>query len=82
MAAQFDSPPQNGINPTWSWTPGEVIVDPVGLEVAKDAKPGAYTIYLGFYEPKANNARLAVSDANGKAVPDDQAPLMTLTLQP
>jgi len=82
MAAQFDSPPQNGINPTWSWAPGEVIVDPVGLEVAKDAKPGAYTVYIGFYEPKANNARLAVSDANGKAVPDDQMPLLTLTLQP
>lgn len=82
MAAQFDSPPQNGVNPTWTWQPGEVIVDPVGLEVAQDAKPGVYTVYLGFYAPKANNARLAVHDANGKAVQDDQVPLAQLTVRP
>ena len=40
MAAQQDSPPAQGRNPTWSWAPGEVIVDEVALTVAPEAQPG------------------------------------------
>ncbi len=81
MAAQFDSPPQNGVNPTWTWQPGEVIVDPVELTVAAAAKPGIYTLYVGFYEPKANNARVPIHDAAGNTVPDDRMPLTELTIE-
>ncbi len=72
MAAQFDSPPQKGANPTWSWTPGEVIVDRVDLQVAAAAKPGQYTVYLGFYDPKTGGARIQARDAEGKPFPDDR----------
>ena len=72
MAAQFDSPPQNGANPTWSWTPGEVVVDRVDLQVAEAAKPGQYTVYLGFYDPKAGGARIQARDAAGKPFPADR----------
>ena len=82
MAAQYDSPPQNGVNPTWTWQPSEVIVDPVELTVAAAAKPGVYILYVGFYEAKANNARVSVHDAAGNAVPDDRMPLTELTLGP
>ena len=82
MAAQFDSPPQNGVNPTWTWTPGEVIVDPVSLTIAQDAKPGNYTLYVGFYEPKANNARVPLRVGNGNAVLDDRMPLAELMVGP
>jgi hypothetical protein len=82
MAAQFDSPPQNGINPTWTWQPGEVIVDPVGMTVAKAAKPGSYTLYVGFYEPKVNNTRLPLHDEKGNAVLDDRMPLTELMVAP
>lgn len=82
MAAQYDSPPQDGVNPTWTWQPGEVIVDPVALTVAADAPPGTYSLYVGFYEPKANNARVPVHDAAGNGVPDDRMPLTELTVGP
>ena len=82
MVAQFDSPPQNGVNPTWTWQPGEVIADSVGLTVAKDAKPGSYTLYVGFYAPKANNARVPLHDAKGNAVLDDRMPLTELMVRP
>jgi len=72
MAAQFDSPPQNGANPTWSWMPGEVIVDRVDLQVAEAAKPGQYTVYLGFYDPKAGGSRIQARDASGNGFPDDR----------
>lgn len=80
MAAQFDSPPQNGNNPTWSWVAREVIMDRVDLQVAAQAKPGPYTLYLGFYEPKANGARLGVHGGNGKPLPDNQVPLTTVEI--
>jgi hypothetical protein len=82
MAAQFDSPPQNGVNPTWSWQPGEVIADSVGLTIAKDAKPGSYTLYVGFYEPKANNARVPLRDGNGNAVLDERMTLTEIMVRP
>ena len=42
MAAQQDSPPAQGGNPTWSWVPGELIADAVVLTVAPEARPGPY----------------------------------------
>lgn len=67
MAAQFDSPPQAGANPTWAWVPGEVIVDTASLIIDTDAVPGDYGIYTGFYNPE-DGVRLPVHGADG--VPD------------
>jgi len=67
MAAQFDSPPQAGGNPTTAWVPGEVIEDPVTLTVEAATPPGTYGIYVGFYNPADGN-RLPVWNAAGEEV--------------
>ncbi len=68
MAAQFDSPPQNGGNPTGVWVPGEVIEDPITLTVQPNAQPGTYGIYVGFYNPADGN-RLPVWNGAGEQDP-------------
>lgn len=81
MAGQADGLPQVGNNPTWAWAPGEVIEDAVILPIQRDAPPGAYILYVGFYDPLANGQRLPVTDAQGNRLPDGLAPLTTLVLQ-
>ncbi len=81
MAAQYDSPPQQGGNPTWSWVPGETIVDQVALQISPQASPGSYMLYLGFYDPRANGARMPVRGADGKEFLDDRAILTELQIR-
>ncbi len=69
MAAQFDSLPQQGANPTWAWVPGEVIADQATLTVQPAAQPGQYPIYVGFYDA-ANGTRLPVQLADDTPVPE------------
>jgi hypothetical protein len=82
MAAQFDSPPQNGDNPTWSWTPGEVIADPVTLQVAPDAQSGPYTLYIGMYNARAGGERLPVYGPDGEPVIDQMVALTEVVVHP
>lgn len=81
VAAQYDSPPQDGANPTWTWQPDEVIVDVVELQVASTATPGLYPLWLGFYDAKANGARVPLLDAAGKPLPNHQLQLMEITVR-
>ncbi len=81
MAAQYDSPPQDGVNPTSSWLPGEHIADPITLQVRPDAQPGEYTLYLGFYDPQTVE-RLPAWLGNGDAAPDSRVPLGTIRVEP
>lgn len=69
MAAQADSQPGNGSNPTWSWVPGETIVDQVVLTVADDAVSGEYSLLTGFYD-RSDGTRLPFTDQAGTALPD------------
>jgi hypothetical protein len=80
MAAQWDAPPRNGGNPTWSWAPGEVISDTAALRVADDVKPGSYVLQAGLYDP-GDGARLPVWDRTGNPLANDAAVLMTLQIQ-
>ena len=80
MAAQADGLPQQGLNPTWSWVPGERVVDQVVLSVAPDAAPGRYRLVTGFYAANRNGERLAVFGANDEPLPDNLAPLMEIEL--
>jgi hypothetical protein len=82
MAGQADSPPQQGLNPTWSWQPGEVIVDQIVVPLAPAAAPGTYTIRLGLYDPAAEGARLTVFDQAGNPLPDGTVDLAELSLEP
>lgn len=55
--------------PAAQWTPGELIVQRVGLPVAAGAPPGAYQIRVGFFNPDSGN-RLPVLDGNGRYAGD------------
>ena len=58
MAAEQDGIPQDGHNPTWTWTKGETIVDRVRLQVSQQATPGLYALGSGLYDQSAAGVRL------------------------
>ena len=80
MAAQHDSSPLQGANPTWAWTPGEVIVDTIPMTLASNASPGVYSLRVGLYDP-SDGARLPVRNQEGDHLPDGQVLLTDLTIQ-
>ncbi len=75
IAAQFDSEPQNGENPTWAWVKDEIVQDTILLPIPAETAPGDYNIYLGFYEPTGNFARLPVTNRQGERLLNDEVPL-------
>jgi hypothetical protein len=75
IAAQFDSEPQNGQNPTWAWVKDEIVQDAILLPIPAETAPGDYNIYLGFYEPTGNFARLPVTNRQGERLLNDEVPL-------
>ncbi len=83
MAAQNDSMPADGANPTWSWVPGEVIVEEISLTTASDARPGVYSLSIGFYNAQAGGQapRLPVFDAHGQPLPDSQVILTEVEIK-
>jgi hypothetical protein len=81
IAAQNDSRPAAGRNPTWAWKTGEVVADEVVMTVAPDAAPGSYRFLVGFYRPE-DGARLSVWDEAGDAVPDRALVLAQATVLP
>ncbi len=78
MAAQNDSLPQGGRNPTWSWTAGEVVTDRTELVIESGARPGPYHLQVGFYDRVNGGLRVPVTDAKGRALADAQVELVTL----
>jgi hypothetical protein len=80
MAAQVDSQPDDGKNPTWSWISGETVVDPVRLTLATDARPGVYSLRVGLYDP-ATGVRVPLRDRAGVPLPDDQVILTELQVE-
>jgi hypothetical protein len=81
LASQADSPPQGGVNPTWSWVPGEIIIDRVTLQIADDAAPGDYRLFTGFYDAQAGGVRLGVRDESGQPLPDGGVVLETVRIE-
>jgi hypothetical protein len=67
MVAQHDSPPLRGANPTYTWQPGEIVVDQIPLQVSSDAIPGLYTLGVGMYNP-LDGIRVPATDAEGKTL--------------
>ena len=65
LGGQGDAPPMGNFYPTSYWGPGETLADEKRLVVRQDARPGAYRILIGLYDP-ATNQRLPVLDAGGK----------------
>jgi hypothetical protein len=80
MAAQGDSKPDDGRNPTWAWASGETVVDRVRLTVAADAPPGVYSLRVGLYDP-ATGVRAPLRDSAGASLSDDQVILAELRVK-
>lgn len=82
VIAQQDAPPRGGGNPTWSWQPGEGIVDEVTLRVDEQAAVGRYVLYMGLYDAADVAARVPLTDAEGEPLPDNWVPLVELIIEP
>ena len=80
LAAQLDTPPQGGNNPTSAWLPGEVVVDRVNLSVSALAPDGNYTLKVGLYG-SLNGNRLPVRNAKGEPLPNAEVDLMPLQVR-
>jgi serine/threonine-protein kinase len=58
--AQDDSEPGNGTNPTTTWEPGEIVIDPHQVRIPPGTPAGVYGIRVGMYTAEG---RLPVVDA-------------------
>lgn len=82
VIAQQDAPPREGGNPTWSWQPGEVILDTVRLTVdARRAASGKYSLYMGMYDADDVSQRAPLFDGDGRPLADNWAPLLDIVVQ-
>jgi hypothetical protein len=79
MAAQHDSPPLRGANPTHTWQPGEIVVDQISLQVSPEASPGFYTLGVGMYNP-LDGVRVPATDAEGRTLRDATVTLTQLSV--
>jgi hypothetical protein len=75
MAGQSDGPPQAGQNPTSAWIEGEEIVEEISLAVSPAARPGRYTLSMGFYDAGRGGERLPATGSRGEPLPAARAPL-------
>jgi len=53
LVAQIDTHPGDGLAPTTTWQPGEMLNDRYGLNLAPDLAPGSYTLIVAVYPPES-----------------------------
>lgn len=68
LITQQDIEPSNGLRPTNSWLPGEIINDAHQLIIPNGTLPGTYQIRVGLYD---DNGRLLVVDPGQAEILDD-----------
>ncbi|HFD39150.1 MAG TPA: DUF2079 domain-containing protein [Anaerolineae bacterium] len=68
VRAQVDSIPQGGGYPTLWWLPGEIVADPIRLELPPGAPPDADRLIVGLYDPLTGQ-RLIVRETGQDFVP-------------
>jgi len=49
LVAQRDSEPGDGLMPTTTWEPGQILADRYGVSLPPDLPPGHYTLIVGLY---------------------------------
>lgn len=76
--AQRDIEPMNGLRPTNSWTPGEIINDPHQVLIPQNTPAGTYQIRAGLYN---SEGRMPVVDAGQTQVIDDTIFIVTIQVQ-
>ena len=67
---QVDSMPRNGSYPTSQWTAGEIVEDPVTLDL-EGVAAGTYRLAVGFYPEQDPDRRLPAAGPQGQALPDN-----------
>jgi hypothetical protein len=78
LAGQGDSDPVDGLRPTRSWRPGEVIVDTHHVPLKAELTAGEYTLYVGLYQRDTGD-RLAVT-VDGVTPPERWVKLTTVQI--
>lgn len=76
--AQRDIEPMNGLRPTNSWTPGEIINDPHQIMIPPNTPAGTYQIRVGLYTPEG---RMPVVDAGQTQVTDHTIFIITIEVR-
>ena len=79
IVSQLDRIPVDWLRPSNGWRPGEVLTDCYPLPIPADLAPGVYHLLVGMYDPD-NGQRLPII-YQGKAQPDDQLLLLTLSYE-
>jgi serine/threonine protein kinase len=77
--AQQDIEPMNGLRPTNSWEPGEIINDPHQVQIPPNTPAGTYQIRAGLYTPEG---RMPVVDPGQTQVTDNTIFIVTIEVQP
>ncbi len=62
IVAQIDQQPLSGLTATSSWQEGDLIRDPLSMNLPADLKPGTYDLQMGLYLKKTGE-RLSISGA-------------------
>jgi hypothetical protein len=78
--AQDDAMPRHNSYPTGQWLPGEVVADPLRLDLS-NVPEGEYQLVVGFYLNLGDSfPRLTAVNAHGHPFPEDRVPLpITIT---
>jgi hypothetical protein len=72
---QHDTMPRNDSYPTSQWSPGEIVIDPVTIDLA-EVSPGDYIVLVGLYRSLGDTyPRLPAYDSEGRPLPDNRFPL-------
>ena len=79
LITQRDVEPVNGLKPTQTWQPGEIINDPHQLTIPEGTPPGTYQIRVGMYDEAG---RLPVVDAGEADVVDSTIFVAEIVINP
>lgn len=77
---QDDGAADHGDRPTWSWSPGETIVDPHTVRLPSDLAEGEYMLTVGLYDWRTGE-RLSARNSDGVRLPEDRFPLTALSVK-
>ncbi|MFP4393748.1 MAG: Stk1 family PASTA domain-containing Ser/Thr kinase [Anaerolineales bacterium] len=79
LITQHDVEPMNGLRPTQTWQPGEIINDPHQLSIPEGTPPGTYQIRVGMYDEAG---RLPVVEAGEANVIDSTILVAEIVINP
>jgi 4-amino-4-deoxy-L-arabinose transferase-like glycosyltransferase len=74
---QDDGAANHGDRPTWSWNPGESIVDPHTIQLPSDLPEGNYVLVTGLYDWRTGERLPTLSSAGG---PNSKDQVLVATL--